>query len=278
MRIDVFISLCLSSSASQASTAIERSVFSPQRKTAFTKGTIMDPVSDIPDIDPDAPTPPSVEQLVKFCNGILPDHQRSALARGLEGEALVRIGLVKDPGVLREWAGPPVQSEGGVLICSSWKYGDHIPAKSDAGDWMVQSNVFLMLWGNKLFANIVTLVRPRKDVAGSELPVIPLGFAVEPMALREAELNLERIPFVFQRGAVQYLLGLFADWGDWSAIPMSEYLQGLRGLGEYATATSALQHLADEGYVVIEERGDHTYIHAHPRFLDLFLIPSSDGV
>ncbi|MBP7134499.1 hypothetical protein KBA73_04755 [Patescibacteria group bacterium] len=233
----------------------------------------MDDTPKIPDIDPDAPTPPSTEQLLKFCDGILPDHQRAASARGLDGLAFVRVGLVKDPEHPPECNSPPMQAESGMLICSRWKYGEHIPAKGDGGDWMVQSNVFIMLWGNKLFANVVTLVRPRKYVEGSALPVIPLGFAVEPMGLREAELNLELIPFVFQRGAVQYLVGLFADWGDWSPLPMSEYLQGLRGLGEYATATSALQHLADEGYVLIEELGEQTLIHAHPHFLSLFHLP-----
>lgn len=226
-------------------------------------------VSEIPEIDIESPNPPTTAQVARYISRFLREHEKSAKARGFQGRIMYDVGYLDTEESIDAVDGPPIE-EDHHLRPSSWERGTEILADDETKVWTVQNNLLLELWKHGLYVNIVTFIQPIEDTA-QMLPVDPnAGFPCSPIDLQELSVNPTCHLSPSEQDVAEYLVGICADWGDWSPIPRSEFVDGVES-EDLSDADRGLIELEARGCVRCEARPDgQDRIHIHPDFVDLF--------
>lgn len=234
------------------------------------------PRSKMHEIDPNSPLPPSTDQMTAWMRWVRIEHRTAAKARGLEGEVATVIGMINgDPNKGPKNEGLP-RKVGSELHRGTAVRGDGVDHPSDPRGWTVQGNDLVELWGGRLFANVITLVRPDPEIPGSALPIIPDGFDCLPLYLQGIKADSIEIPVARDRQLANHLLNLFIDWGDWSAIPSSELFRTMEFESAISDPKRTLLKLAQMGLLRIEDGDGETFkIHALPTFARIFMVHMS---
>lgn len=214
--------------------------------------------------------PPSDEQLVAYRQELDLEYRCVAAGRGYESCNFIIIGYLTSTPQDHPYIenGPPERTDTGLLLPSGWKRGSLVLATDHRDPWSVKQNHILHVWGDRLFANIVMLLRP----FGGKQPATPsTNLTREPCALVGADISTTLAFTDDEEALVRQLLCCCIDWGDWSPIPESEFTYNLDDEQSFS-CMNALRHLEARRIIRLEERpAQERLIHILPSFVDIFV-------
>lgn len=230
-------------------------------------------------IDRTARKPPTADQLIDWQVQFRRQFLEAARGRGLQGEIAVGIGTCYgDLDHMPTNKGLPYEDEEtSNLHRGTINRGERLPDPDGGHTWHVLGNDLIQLWegqpgtgfaGVSVCANVIRLIRTDPAIVGSKLPTVPDGFQGEPFELEGLQL-----PMTFGRPAkvAEYLLARACAWGYWSAVPWSEFIEGISN-AEASAVIEDLRELAKLELVRIELRDGQGYaIHFRPAFEQIFL-------